>query len=55
VTVAIHGPARRRFLTQARVLLMPEALGESFKVIALGRQWQEPLAGFAVQDLLERL
>jgi len=34
---------------------MPEAMGESFKAIALGRNWHTPLAGFAVQDLLERL
>ena len=50
-----EGVARTRLLTQARELLMPEAMGESFKVIALGRNWQSPLRGFAVQDLLERL
>jgi len=55
IAAAPEGVARTRLLTQARELLMPEAMGESFKVIALGRQWQEPLAGFAVQDLLERL
>jgi SAM-dependent MidA family methyltransferase len=55
IAAAPEGVARTRRLTQARELLMPEAMGESFKVIALGRNWDTPLAGFAVQDLLERL
>lgn len=50
-----EGVARTRRLTEARELLMPEAMGEAFKVIALGREWSSPLAGFAVQDWLERL
>ncbi len=55
IAAAPEGVARTRRLTEARELLMPEAMGESFKVIALGRNWHTPLTGFAVQDLLERL
>ena len=32
-----------------------EALGEAFKVIALGRGWDAPLAGFEQHDLMGRL
>ena len=46
---------RARYVTQARQLLLPEAMGESFKVIALGRRYDGALAGFAHQDLLNRL
>jgi SAM-dependent MidA family methyltransferase len=40
---------------EARRLLMPEEMGENFKAIALGREWLQPLAGFALQDLRSRL
>jgi SAM-dependent MidA family methyltransferase len=30
---------------------MPEEMGEAFKVLALTRQHDAPLAGFALQDL----
>jgi SAM-dependent MidA family methyltransferase len=47
--------ARARRVSEARQLLMPDAMGEAFKVMALGRGWDAPLAGFAHQDLLSRL
>jgi SAM-dependent MidA family methyltransferase len=40
---------------EARQLLLPEGLGESFKVMALGRGWDAPLSGFMLRDLLSRL
>lgn len=40
---------------EARRLLMPGEMGESFKAIALGRGCDVPLAGFALRDLRERL
>jgi SAM-dependent MidA family methyltransferase len=40
---------------EARRLLMPDEMGENFKAMALGRGWQGPLAGFALQDLRSRL
>jgi SAM-dependent MidA family methyltransferase len=36
---------------QARQLLMPGEMGEIFKVIALGRGYDAPLAGFGTQKL----
>jgi SAM-dependent MidA family methyltransferase len=43
--------AQARLAGEARQLLLPGEMGESFKAIALGRGWHEPLAGFAVRDL----
>jgi SAM-dependent MidA family methyltransferase len=40
---------------EARRLMMPEEMGESFKAIALGRGFDAPLAGFLLQDLRGRL
>jgi SAM-dependent MidA family methyltransferase len=40
---------------EARQLLMPNEMGETFKCIALGRDWNAPLAAFAHQDLRDRL
>ena len=47
------GDARRqaRLAGEARRLLLPGEVGEIFKVIALGRGFHEPLAGFATQNL----
>lgn len=42
---------RMRRASEARQLLMPTEMGETFKAIALGRDWDAPLAGFAHQDL----
>ncbi|MEP7313486.1 MAG: SAM-dependent methyltransferase [Pseudomonadota bacterium] len=47
--------ARARLVSEARQLLLPDGMGETFKVIALGRNWSQPLAGFAHQDLRSRL
>jgi SAM-dependent MidA family methyltransferase len=45
--------ARRRAVLagEARRLMLPGEMGEVFKVIALGRGFDAPLAGFATQDL----
>ena len=41
--------------SEARRLLMPEEMGETFKVIALGREVDIPLAGLMHQDMRWRL
>jgi SAM-dependent MidA family methyltransferase len=47
--------ARARLASQARQLLMPDEMGEVFKLMALGRGVDLPLAGFALRDLRNRL
>lgn len=47
--------ARIRRAAEARQLLMPTEMGETFKFIALGRGFDAPLAAFAHQDLRSRL
>jgi SAM-dependent MidA family methyltransferase len=42
---------RARLSGEARRLLLPGEMGESFKVMALCRNLQQPLRGFAYQDL----
>jgi SAM-dependent MidA family methyltransferase len=42
---------RARLAGEARRLLLPGEMGESFKVMALSRNLQQPLRGFAHQDL----
>lgn len=42
---------RVRLAGEARRLMLPEEMGEAFKVLALTRGLQVPLAGFALQDL----
>ena len=42
---------RVRLAGEARRLVMPEEMGEAFKVLALTRGFSAPLAGFALQDL----
>ena len=39
----------------AKRLTLPSEMGERFKVLALGRQWREPVLGFALRDLRDRL
>jgi SAM-dependent MidA family methyltransferase len=46
---------RARLASQARVLLLPGEMGERFKVMALTRGFDEPLCGFAYQDLRRSL
>jgi SAM-dependent MidA family methyltransferase len=42
---------RARLAGEARRLLMPEEMGEAFKAMALTRDYNAPLTGFALQDL----
>jgi len=51
VAEARDGIERARLAGEARRLLMPEEMGESFKAMALTRGVAAPLAGFEVQDL----
>jgi SAM-dependent MidA family methyltransferase len=44
-----------RWASQARQLLLPGEMGETFKVMALGRNYDGPLRGFALQDLRRSL
>lgn len=44
-------PQHARLAGEARRLLLPEEMGESFKVMALTRNLDLPLRGFAYQDL----
>jgi SAM-dependent MidA family methyltransferase len=46
---------RARLAGEARRLLLPGEMGESFKVMALSRNLQQPLRGFAHQDLRRSL
>jgi SAM-dependent MidA family methyltransferase len=46
---------RARLAGEARRLLLPGEMGESFKVMALCRNLQQPLRGFAYQDLRQSL
>jgi SAM-dependent MidA family methyltransferase len=55
VAGAAEEATRLRRAGEARRLLMPEEMGESFKAIALGRGFEASLAGFALQDLRNRL
>jgi len=50
------GPVERvRLAGEARRLVMPEEMGEAFKMMALTRALEVPLAGFALQDLRHQL
>ena len=40
---------------EARRLLLPGEMGEAFKVMALGRDFESPLTGFSLQDLRRSL
>jgi SAM-dependent MidA family methyltransferase len=44
-----------RLAGEARRLIMPEEMGEAFKVMALARDFDAPLAGFTLQDLRRQL
>jgi len=37
-------------LAQAKTLTLPAGMGERFKVMALGRNYHEPLRGFVFSD-----
>jgi SAM-dependent MidA family methyltransferase len=47
--------SRARLAGEARRLVMPEEMGEAFKVMALTRGCEAPLRGFALQDLRRQL
>jgi SAM-dependent MidA family methyltransferase len=55
VAGAIDTPERARLAGEARRLLLPGEMGESFKVMALGRDLEQPLRGFVHQDLRRSL
>lgn len=55
VAAAPEGPERYARAGEARQLLLPTAMGESFKAIALTRGLEGALSGFALQDLRRRL
>jgi SAM-dependent MidA family methyltransferase len=55
VAVAPDDVTRARRAVEARQLLMPTQMGETFKLMALGRGFHTPLAAFSVQDLRDRL
>lgn len=46
---------RARFASEARQLLLPGEMGEAFKVMAIGRDFDAPLSGFVHQDLRDSL
>ena len=46
---------RLQMAQQIQVLTMPNEMGELFKVMALSKDYDEPLRGFAMQDLRNRL
>jgi SAM-dependent MidA family methyltransferase len=45
-------PRQARLAGEARRLMLPGEMGEVFKVIALGRGFDAPLAGFGTQQLV---
>jgi SAM-dependent MidA family methyltransferase len=47
--------AHLQVVQEVRHLTLPTAMGESFKVIGLTRGFGEPLAGFGLRDLRDRL
>jgi SAM-dependent MidA family methyltransferase len=55
IAAAPDESARIRRASEARQLLMPTEMGETFKFIALGRAFDAPLAAFRHQDLRARL
>jgi SAM-dependent MidA family methyltransferase len=51
VAEAADDMQRTRLAGEARRLMLPEEMGESFKAMALSRDFDAALAGFALQDL----
>jgi SAM-dependent MidA family methyltransferase len=54
-TPTMSSSEQARWASQARQLLLPGEMGEAFKVMALGRDYEAPLRGFALQDLRRSL
>jgi SAM-dependent MidA family methyltransferase len=46
---------RAKLANEARRLMLPGEMGESFKVMAACRKLRKPLRGFAFQDLRKSL
>ncbi|GAB6071057.1 SAM-dependent methyltransferase [Thiomicrorhabdus hydrogeniphila] len=44
-----------RIAQQIKTLTLPDEMGETFKVIALTKQFEQPLIGFSVRDLRHQL
>jgi SAM-dependent MidA family methyltransferase len=55
VAAAADPLSRARLASQARALLLPGEMGENFKLMALTRELEAPLRGFALQDLRRML
>jgi SAM-dependent MidA family methyltransferase len=55
VAAAPDTASRARLAGEARRLVMPDEMGEAFKVMALTRACETPLTGFRVQDLRRSL
>ncbi|HYL03080.1 MAG TPA: SAM-dependent methyltransferase [Steroidobacteraceae bacterium] len=55
VAQAPDAVTRARLAGEARRLVMPEEMGEAFKVMALARGLDAPLAGFSLRDLRHSL
>jgi SAM-dependent MidA family methyltransferase len=55
VAAAADAVGRARLAGEARRLVMPEEMGEAFKVMALARGYDTPLQGFTLQDLRRQL
>jgi SAM-dependent MidA family methyltransferase len=55
VAGAADARERARLAGEARRLIMPDEMGEAFKVMALARGPDVPLRGFALQDLRHQL
>lgn len=51
IAAATDSREHARLAGEARRLMMPEEMGEAFKVMALGRDCEAPLRGFALKDL----
>lgn len=52
----VNNPEKEHLLTQqVKILTLPSEMGELFKVIALGKDFNEALTGFATQDQRHRL
>jgi len=51
VTQATDDVQRARLAGEARRLILPQEMGEAFKMMALTRDFEAPLAAFALQDL----
>jgi SAM-dependent MidA family methyltransferase len=55
IAAAPDEPTRIRRASEARQLLMPTEMGETFKMMALGRDCDAPLSAFGLQDLRRSL